>query len=142
MVLLILVKMHPVLSNLPNAAIGQRYLLVADTPNIPQWNNVGAKANDIIEFNGTNWYVAFNSQTEQELNIVTNANTMLKYKWVGGEWIDVYQGIYKEGYWRLLFVKTISATGAIFYSIDTNRVLMQLRSTDSSFLFNMEPMGR
>lgn len=30
-------------------------------------------------------------------------------------------------------MKTISATGAIFYSINTNRVLMQLRSTDSSF---------
>lgn len=94
-------KNTPGSGNLPSAALGQRYLLVADTPNIPQWNNVGAKANDIIAFDGTAWYVAFNSQTEQELNIVTNANTMLKYKWVGNEWIDVYQGIYKEGYWRL-----------------------------------------
>jgi len=30
-------------------------------------------------------------------------------------------------------VKTVSATGAIFYSINTNRVLMQLRSTECSF---------
>ncbi len=94
-------KHAPGQGSLPHAAIGQRYLLIAETPDIPEWNNVGAKANDIVQFNGTNWYIAFNSATEQELNIVTNANTMLKYKWVDGEWIDVYQGIYKEGYWRL-----------------------------------------
>ena len=88
-----------------------KYLILNDIGAVnsdpaPAWagatgTNLIAKANDIIQFNGTTWYIAFNSATEQELNIVTNANTMLKYKWVDGEWIDVYQGIYKEGYWRL-----------------------------------------
>lgn len=34
---------------------------------------------------------------------------------------------------EIIFVKVINATGAIFYSIETNRILMQLRSVDCSF---------
>lgn len=94
-------KNAPGAGNLPHAAIHQRYLLVAALPQITEWTNLQADENDIIEFDGNQWNVVFDASAVTALNIVTNANTMLKYKWVDNQWIDVYQGIYREGYWRL-----------------------------------------
>lgn len=92
-------KSHPGSGILPPAASGQRYLLVEDCPVDGLWG-VAASANDIIEYDGEQWFVAF-SHTSTATQFVTNANTMVKYQWTGTEWVDAYQGVYNPGYWRL-----------------------------------------
>ena len=82
---------------------GQRYLIINDiVANSKNWGTVVASANDIIEFNGTQWTVSFdaslNGDTQQ---YVTNSTTGYQYQWNGSEWIDTYQGQYKPGYWIL-----------------------------------------
>ena len=86
---------------IPAAVTGHRYLLVADCPIGGSWGNVAAKENDIIEYNGSEWVVSFNHATTMTSQFVTNANTMVKYHWAGGEWVDAFQGVYNPAYWRL-----------------------------------------
>ena len=95
---------------LPEALLGQRYLIIKDLPIISYWTNLEAYANDIIEFNGTEWLVSRSSQDTTSA-IVTNSYTMKKYEWVPpaatdnqwvkGSWVDVYQGIYSSGHWAV-----------------------------------------
>ena len=60
-----------------------------------------AEANDIIEYNGTSWSVSFDSGSVVSTQYVTNANTGTQYRWTGSQWIDSYQGQYKNGFWKL-----------------------------------------
>jgi hypothetical protein len=82
---------------------GQRYLIINDiVDNSSNWGTVTASANDIIEFNGTQWEVSFDASTNSTTShYVTNSTTNYQYKWNGSEWIDTYQGQYKPGYWIL-----------------------------------------
>lgn len=63
-----------------------------------------AEANDIIEWNGTQWNILFdasaNSNTEQ-LTYVTNLNTGIQYKWDGNAWLLSFEGEYRKGTWNL-----------------------------------------
>jgi len=95
---------------LPEALPGQRYLIIKDLPFTNYWTNLEAYANDIIEFNGSEWFV---SRSHQELTacILTNSYTMKKYEWIPpaatdnqwihGKWVDVYQGLYGVGNWQV-----------------------------------------
>jgi|TARA_B100001094_G_scaffold24113_1_gene20366 hypothetical protein len=96
-------KNHPGDGTLANQATGQRYLLVSDIPGgTANWGNVSASANDILQFNGTQWEVSLDvSVNESTVQYVTNTATGYQYKWTGTEWIDTYQGQYKPGYWIL-----------------------------------------
>ena len=96
-------KNHPGDGTLANQATGQRYLLVSDIPGgTANWGNVSASANDILQFNGTQWEVSLDvSVNESTVQYVTNTATGYQYKWTGSEWIDTYQGQYKPGYWIL-----------------------------------------
>lgn len=95
---------------LPEALPGQRYLIVKDLPFTSYWTDLEAYANDIIEFNGSEWFVA-RSHQDFTAAIVTNSFTMKKYEWippsssdnqwVQGKWVDVYQGIYGSGHWAV-----------------------------------------
>lgn len=87
--------------NLPASAQGQRYLITNDIDSSGVWG-VSAVAGDILEFNGSNWLVDFNSQTNQDTEWVTNTYTGNQYKWTGSEWISSWQGSYNAGFWRLL----------------------------------------
>lgn len=85
------------------AVLGQRYLIVEDmlSTTFAEWN-LSASANDIIEYNGTNWVVSFNSSEITTVQFVENAFTSQQFKWDGSQWISSWQGTYNPGYWRLL----------------------------------------
>jgi hypothetical protein len=89
-------KLHP-------ALFGQRYLLLADlTSSNHMWgNNITAHANDIIEFDGNEWIVALNSNTNQTTQYVINKfnGKMLQYKC--GDWSEFFGTEYGPGEWRL-----------------------------------------
>jgi hypothetical protein len=99
--------------NLLTPATGTRYLI---TNPIGNWgNNEGAVAwggvagahfvaneNDIIEYNGSHWTVAFNSEHENSVQYVTNLNTNVQYEWSNNQWTKSVEGIYGEGEWRIV----------------------------------------
>ena len=96
-------KNHPGDGTLPAAATGQRYLIINDIAQGSQnWGNISASANDIIEYDGTQWQVSFDASVNgSTLQYVTNTATNYQYKWTGTEWIDTYQGQYRPGFWIL-----------------------------------------
>ena len=95
-------------SGLPSAASGQRYLLVDDIGDADNddpssaWGSLVAKANDVIQFNGTNWVVSFDSSSNQTLQYLVNSLTNIQYKWDGESWTKSYQGVYAPGFWTLV----------------------------------------
>ncbi len=103
---------NPLLSGpgtgLPAAAQGQRYLLLDDlgswdNSQPPQaWGAVVAQANDIIEYDGEQWIVSFESQNSENTQFVTNITTGLQYRWTGVEWVKSYEGLYPGGEWSIV----------------------------------------
>jgi hypothetical protein len=95
-------------AGLAAAATGQRYLLTDDIGNADNtdaadsWGNVVAGVNDIIQYNGTNWIVAFDASATENTEYVTNLNTSLQYKWDGVQWVRSYEGLYAGGKWSLV----------------------------------------
>jgi hypothetical protein len=97
---------------LPVAVAGARYLILNDIGNVDNvipaaaWGPVVAKANDIIEFDGTYWAVAFESATGVNVQYTTNITTGLQYRWEGSEnsaqWVKSYEGLYPGGEWSLV----------------------------------------
>lgn len=85
---------------LTNAVLGQRYLVVEDVPNNSFWGIVNAKANDIIEYNGSSWIVSFDSASNSNA-VVLNITTGLLYEWRNGQWISAVEGTYQNGWWRI-----------------------------------------
>jgi hypothetical protein len=91
---------------------GRRYLLIDDigdaqtntnTNNSTAWGTLIAKANDIIEYNGTAWAVVFEAaQNEENLIYQTNIYTGVQYKWNGVSWVKSFEGEYRAGAWRLV----------------------------------------
>jgi hypothetical protein len=95
-------------AGLPVSAIGQRYLILnsignADntTPSVA-WGAVVAQANDIIEYDGQDWLVAFDSTTGTNIQYTTNITTGLQYLWTGSEWVKSYEGLYPGGEWSIV----------------------------------------
>ena len=108
---------NPLLSGpgagLPAAVTGTRYLLTESTGSwtgatAEAWTGVSgqrmvAQANDIVEWDGSRWVVAFDSTTSPNNNqYVTNITTELQYRWTGSAWVKSYQGVYKGGLWTLV----------------------------------------
>jgi hypothetical protein len=103
-------------SGLAPAAAGQRYLFTQDTgsdanpgqtnPEVWQGTNglaLVAHANDIVEYDGSQWRVVFDSTSSpNNLQYVTNLTTELQYRWTGSTWVKSYQGIYTGGTWTLV----------------------------------------
>ena len=104
-------------TGLPAAAVGQRYLLVndiGDDGNTPgneatAWEGTGgeeliALADDIIEYDGTEWIVDFDAVAEVgNTHYVTNLTTQIQYSWTETKWVKSYEGEYKSGYWQIIF---------------------------------------
>lgn len=95
-------------SNLLSPVTGTRYLLTASigsTGNIEGsvvWNDLVASTSDIIEYNGSNWQVVFDSKNSSATEYVTNTLTGIQYQWTGSEWIKSVEGVYRGGEWSLI----------------------------------------
>jgi hypothetical protein len=96
-------------AGLPAAITGQRYLILNDIGNednqypAESWGSIIAKANDIIQYNGTMWEVIFGSTTNTtSLQYVTNITTDLQYLWTGQDWVKSYEGLYPAGEWSIV----------------------------------------
>lgn len=100
-------------NGLDPAVAGQRYLLTESTGsytdgNAEAWQGITgqalvANANDIIEYDGNRWVVAFNSENSpNNIQYVTNITTNIQYKWTGNTWVKSYQGLYPGGKWNLV----------------------------------------
>lgn len=99
-------------AGLAAATAGQRYLLTESTGsndgNAEAWQGINgqpliANTNDIIEYNGTQWIVSFDSlSSPNNLQYVTNITTEIQYVWTNNEWIKSYQGLYPGGKWSLV----------------------------------------
>lgn len=95
-------------SGLPAAVTGRRYLIlnsIGDVDNqdpAAAWGNLVAAANDIIEYNGSAWQVAFPSETVDSVQYVTNITTGLQYRWSGDSWVKSYEGLYTAGDWSIV----------------------------------------
>jgi len=96
-------------TGLPAAVTGQRYLILNDIGSednqspAAAWGNVIAKANDIIEYDGTDWVVTFGITTNTtNIQYVTNITTELQYLWNGTNWVKSYEGLYPGGEWSIV----------------------------------------
>jgi hypothetical protein len=88
--------------NIPAVQAGQRYLLTESVPQSGLWGTVVADANDIIEYNGSSWIVSFDASAVNAPAYTTNANTMVKLYYTGTEWVVAIEGIFEQGYWRIV----------------------------------------
>ena len=102
-------------SGLPDPTSGMRYLIIEDSGDTGNsdgadaWkgddnSELIAKANDIIEWNGTKWIVIFNAAFAQEEDWMvwqTNIYTGVQYLWNGVMWIKSFEGEYGPGTWRI-----------------------------------------
>lgn len=95
---------------------GRRYLIIGDivegignadnTDGPDFWkNNNGsdfvAKANDIVQWDGSSWSISFDSGTS-DTHYVTNATTGIQYKWNGTQWLKSFEGEYRPKDWRIV----------------------------------------
>lgn len=85
---------------------GTRYLILEDVgeegSSSQIWGALVAKANDIIEYNGSTWSVALNSSNTNTVEYVTNLKTSVQYKWLNGQWSKAVEGLYHEGEWSII----------------------------------------
>lgn len=65
-------------------------------------SDFSANANDIIEWNGLEWSVVFNSQEVTTVTYITNIYTGVQYKWDGEIWSKSFEGIYDKDAWRII----------------------------------------
>ena len=97
---LILDDINPDADTWPAGSLGPRAWLNGD------YSSFTANANDIIEWEGNNWKVVFNSNDTYVTTYVTNTYTGIQYKWtqVDGQWqwSKTYEGVYDPGAWRLV----------------------------------------
>jgi len=100
-------------SGLPAAVPGQRYLLTesigdsTDSGQASGWEGAGnielvANTNDIIEYNGNIWNVAWDASVANSREYVTNITTNMQYQWDLEAWVRSYEGIYRGGDWGLI----------------------------------------
>jgi hypothetical protein len=87
---------------LPAASAGTRYLIVENMGGLAPtvaWGNVVANANDIIEYDGTDWFVSFSSEEATSVEYTTNLTTDIQYRYVPNEsmWMKSVDGWYDQG---------------------------------------------
>jgi len=61
-----------------------------------------AHANDIIEWDGSQWNIIFDSTTATSVIYITNSYTGVQYKWNQGSWSKSFEGVYDKALWRLV----------------------------------------
>lgn len=99
--------------NLITPVTGTRYLILhgvgheGDTEYASAWNTDGnhplvANANDIVEYNGVYWTVAFDSQRDPDVHYMTNLTTGVQYKWENRAWSKSIEGRYTNSSWSIV----------------------------------------
>jgi hypothetical protein len=100
-------------SNILTPTTGTRYLILNsigsyDSESAIAWtgadhNYLVANANDIIQWNGQYWEIAFDSG-DSDIQYVTNLRPTIpvQYRWTGQSWVKAYDGMYKSGFWSLV----------------------------------------
>lgn len=91
---------YPGDGTLPAASSGQRYLILDETSSGGIWG-LDASANDIIQYNGSNWIISFDASSTNATEFLTNTTTGDQYEWTGQNWQNSFEGVYKEGFWRI-----------------------------------------
>lgn len=94
-------------SNGLNEFIGARYVIMKDIiGNTESWGILSARAGSIITTeDGVNWIVDFDSSVEETGSIVRNKDDNELYVHITEDtWVNVYQGTYRAGYWRLVSI--------------------------------------
>jgi hypothetical protein len=61
-----------------------------------------AHANDIIEYDGARWTIAFNSRDTTDAQYVINLTTGIQFYWNGTKWVKSIDGLYTGGTWNLV----------------------------------------
>ena len=100
-------------SGLPAASSGQRYLIVNNLGGASlgngaaAWQNANssvtvAQANDIIQYSGNAWTVAYHPTPTSNASYVTNTFSSIQYAWNGSQWQKSWEGLYPEGYWSIV----------------------------------------
>ena len=101
-----------------NVVAGDRFLIVediGDPSNVDgpdAWKSTAgddfyARANDIIEWDGSQWNVIFDSAQESDTLIwqtniyKSQATIRVQYTWNGVQWAKSFEGEYEAGAWRL-----------------------------------------
>jgi T4-like virus Myoviridae tail sheath stabiliser len=101
-----------------NVVAGDRFLIVEDIGNIANedgpdaWKSTNgddfyAHANDIIEWDGTQWSIVFDSAQEEDTLIwqtniyKSQATIRVQYTWNGVQWAKSFEGEYEAGVWRV-----------------------------------------
>lgn len=102
-------------NGLPAASTGQRYLILNEipqqlgypAPSVVQsaWPGLtaGAPANSIIEYDGADWFISLNGDTEADVQYVTNLTSGLQFRYIPDEgWMKSVEGWYDQGNWRII----------------------------------------
>ena len=100
-------------SSLLTPAVGTRFLILSDIGSEDSddgaqlWNRPGypkliARTNDIIEFDGAHWFLAFDSSAETSVKYLTNLRTNTQYKWKDNQWTKSVEGRYGAGAWSFV----------------------------------------
>ena len=95
-----------------NPVTGVKYLILESINSIAgvgpsAWLNSDASgftanANDIIQWNGSNWEIIFDSTVPQDITYITNLYTGIQYKWENSGWSKSFEGIYSKESWSLV----------------------------------------
>jgi len=93
-------------SGLASAVSGQRYLLLddigADGASTVAWGSLVAGNNDIIEYDGADWIVSFDSSANSTSQFVGTISGDKRYQWTSEfGFIDPIAGTWRNGWWRL-----------------------------------------
>lgn len=89
-----------------NPATGTRLLILKEIiPNTVAWGAFAAPENAIIEWNGTNWEIAFDPTLDDNSigNIVKNTLTNEYYVLTSNGWVTAISGYYNPGFWSIEF---------------------------------------
>jgi hypothetical protein len=99
-------------------ALNVRYLILENINHVPQfgepdydgpdaWKNFDGTdaqftANSIIQWDGEQWRIVFDTAVTQDITYITNSRTGVQYSWDGEQWMKSFEGVYTAGKWRLV----------------------------------------
>lgn len=86
---------------LPAVSEGHRYLILNDIGSTIAWGSINAQQNDVIEYSGGAWTIAFDASSVDTVQHLINTHTGTQLRWTGDEWVLSVGGEYGPGYWRI-----------------------------------------